>query len=71
MLSGLQFGYLPMLQGILDSITQEICPSGKKRVSVIQTGGECERFLMEDAILNKALTLEGLAMAYFDQQPRI
>jgi len=26
---------------------------------------------MEDAILNKALTLEGLAMAYFDQQPRI
>lgn len=71
MLSGLKFGYLPMLTGILDSITQEICPSGEKRISVIQTGGECERFLLEDAILNKALTLEGLAMAYFDQQPRI
>jgi len=68
-LSGLQFGYLPMLKGILDSIAKEICSSQKRRISVIQTGGECERFLMEDAILDKALTLEGLAMAYFDQQP--
>ena len=69
MLSGLKFGYLPMLKGILYSITKAICLSEKRRISVIQTGGESERFLMEGAILDKALTLDGLAMAYLDQQP--
>lgn len=68
MMSGLCHGYLPMLNGILQKISQEIRNSGEIVRSVIQTGGEARNFLVNGAIVDDSLTLEGLALASIDQQ---
>ena len=68
MLSGIRHGYVPMLEGVLRSLSQELVNNGESIASVVQTGGEAKNFSMECAILDPSLTLEGLALAYFDQQ---
>ena len=67
MISGLSHGYLPMLKGILRSISNDIELRGEKIASTIQTGGESKNFLLEGAIVNHTLTLEGLALAWHDK----
>ena len=67
MISGLSHGYLPMLKGILRSISNDIELRGEKIASIIQTGGESKNFLLEGAIVNNSLTLEGLALAWHDK----
>ena len=68
MMSGIQHGYVPMLEGVIRSISIELENNGESIASVIQTGGEAKNFPMDRAILAPSLTLEGLALAYFDQQ---
>ena len=68
MMSGIHHGYVPMLEGVLRGISQELKDNGEPIASVIQTGGDAEKFSLESTILDPSLTLEGLALAYFDQQ---
>jgi len=63
MLSGIKFGYLPMINAILDVLQTQFLEQKIKDYAIIQTGGKAEDFLIEKAILKPWLTLEGLATA--------
>ncbi len=71
MMSGLCYGYMPMLNGIIQAISKEITISSQSSLSIIQTGGEAKNFLVRGSILHNSLTLEGLALAYLNEQSQI
>lgn len=66
--SGIINGYLPMIQGVLNSIKKELDQTGQKIKSVVQTGGESKNFHIKEATIHPNLTLEGLALACLEQQ---
>ncbi len=66
MLSGIKFGYLPMLNGILDVLQKQFLEQNINDYAIIQTGGKAEDFLIDKAIFKPWLTLEGLATACLD-----
>jgi type III pantothenate kinase len=68
LMSGILHGYLPMLHGILEAIKVELGNEGETIQSVIQTGGESNNFLMDGAIIDSTLTLDGLALACLADQ---
>jgi type III pantothenate kinase len=68
LMSGILHGYLPMLLGILEAIKVELGNEGEIIQSVIQTGGESKNFLIEGAIIDSTLTLDGLALACLADQ---
>ena len=67
-MSGILNGYLPMLKGVLEAIKIELGSEGETIQSIIQTGGESKNFLMDEAIIDSTLTLEGLALACIGKQ---
>jgi len=68
LMSGILHGYLPMLHGIMEAIKVELGNEGETIQSVIQTGGESKNFLMDEAIIDSTLTLDGLALACLADQ---
>ena len=68
LMSGILNGYLPMLKGVLEAIKIELGSEGETIQSIIQTGGESKNFLMDEAIIDSTLTLEGLALACIGKQ---
>jgi type III pantothenate kinase len=68
LMSGILHGYLPMLHGVLEAIKVELGKEDETIQSVIQTGGESKNFLIEGAIIDSTLTLDGLALACLADQ---
>jgi type III pantothenate kinase len=62
--SGINHGYLPMMEGITEAIRKELSDVGKFLKTIIQTGGEAENFPIGHAHQQSNLTMEGLALAY-------
>ena len=71
LISGVKNGYLPMLNGVLKAVRTELEEKGETIKSIIQTGGESKNFQIDGAIIHPSLTLEGLALAFIEQQSRI
>ena len=69
-MSGLCYGYLPMLNGILEEIIIEFKKKGEVVRSIVQTGGEAKNYSISKANIHNSLTLEGLALAFIDEQTR-
>ena len=69
-MSGLCYGYLPMLNGILEEIINEFKKKGEVVRSIVQTGGEAKNYSISKANIHNSLTLEGLALAFIDEQTR-
>jgi len=67
MMNGIEHGYLPMINGIIDSISCELGQNGQVVKSIIETGGEAENFHIDGAIIHHNLTLDGLALACLSQ----
>jgi pantothenate kinase type III len=57
-----------MIQGVLGAIKSELEQEGEILQSVVQTGGESKNFHVKEAIIHPNLTLEGLALAFLEQQ---
>ena len=66
--SGLDFGYPAMLQGILNALEEQLKEKHGKIKSLIQTGGESNHFQIQGSSICPSLTLEGLALAFANQQ---
>ena len=66
--SGLNFGYPPMLQGILNALEEQLEEKHGKIKSLIQTGGESNHFQIQGSSIRPYLTLEGLGLAFANQQ---
>jgi type III pantothenate kinase len=66
--SGLHFGYPAMLQGILNALEKQLEGKHGKIKSLIQTGGESNRFQIQGSSIRPSLTLEGLGLAFANQQ---
>ncbi len=66
--SGLHFGYPAMLQGILNALEEQLEEKHGKIKSLIQTGGESNRFQIQGSSIRPSLTLEGLGLAFANQQ---
>lgn len=66
--SGLHFGYPAMLQGILNALEKQLEEKHGKIKSLIQTGGESNRFQIQGSSIRPSLTLEGLGLAFANQQ---
>ena len=66
--SGLHFGYPAMLQGILNVLEEQLEEKHGKIKSLIQTGGESNRFQIQGSSIRPSLTLEGLGLAFANQQ---
>jgi pantothenate kinase type III len=66
--SGLNFGYPAMLQGILNALEEQLEEKHGKIKSLIQTGGESNRFQIQGSSICPYLTLEGLGLAFANQQ---
>ncbi|MFH0924667.1 MAG: type III pantothenate kinase [bacterium] len=65
MQSGLFYGYVSLIEGLIQRIKQEICEKTAD-VKVILTGGLAELLAsdLKDVILDRNLTLEGLRMIF-------
>ena len=66
--SGLNFGYPAMLQGILNALEEQLEQKHGKIKSLIQTGGESNHFQIQGSSICPYLTLEGLSLAFANQQ---
>ncbi|MDG1132152.1 MAG: type III pantothenate kinase [Opitutales bacterium] len=66
--SGLNFGYPAMLQGILNALEEQLEQKHGKIKSLIQTGGESNHFQIQGSSICPYLTLEGLGLAFANQQ---
>jgi type III pantothenate kinase len=66
--SGLGFGYPAMLKGILNAIEEQLEEKHGKIKSLIQTGGESNHFQIQRSSICPYLTLEGLGLAFANQQ---
>ena len=66
--SGLNFGYPAMLQGILNALEEQLEEKYGKIKSLIQTGGESNHFQIQGSSICPYLTLEGLGLAFANQQ---
>jgi len=66
--SGLGFGYPAMLQGILNALEEQLEEKHGKIKSLIQTGGESNHFQIHGSSIYPYLTLEGLGLAFANQQ---
>lgn len=66
--SGLNFGYPAMLQGILNALEEQLEEKHGKIKSLIQTGGESNHFQIQGSSICPYLTLEGLGLAFANQQ---
>jgi type III pantothenate kinase len=68
--SGINHGYLPMIEGITEAIRTELTGVGKSLKTIIQTGGEAPNFPISHAHQQSDLTMEGLALAYQNKEAK-
>lgn len=66
--SGINHGYLPMIEGIKEAIRTELSDVGKYLKTIIQTGGESVNFPIDHAYQQSDLTIEGLALSYQNKE---
>jgi len=66
--SGINHGYLPMIEGIKEAICTELSDTGKSLKTIIQTGGESVNFPIDDAYQLSNLTMEGLALSFQNKE---
>ncbi len=71
MLSGVKNGYVPMLEGIVKSIEKELLHFESDSYSLIQTGGQSQRFPLAGAIQDPLLTMKGIRLAYWNENPAL